>query len=181
MAGTMTLQFGVGRIPSIRTGIALGAETVGVPVIVELLGHVPTDDLPDGHVAVGGQAVVTVDGYICQWYGMGYRLNRQNVGCSYDLDCGLDRKSVFRCLIADDETIHGIAASGGILLVVSLLLFGHFSGIGPACLAIFGLSVGVGDPHLVGKTGCGTCRTLYQNGFDRLNGASLRLGSLQDA
>ena len=48
----MTLELGVWRIPAITLGIALGTESVGIAIIVELLGNIPGTDLTDSLITV---------------------------------------------------------------------------------------------------------------------------------
>ncbi len=62
----MTLELGVWRIPAITFGIALGTESVGIAIIVELLGNIPGTDLTKCLITVVGESVVTIYAHISE-------------------------------------------------------------------------------------------------------------------
>ena len=62
----MTLELGVRRIPAITLGIALGTESVGIAIVVELLGNIPGTDLAESLITVVGESVVTIYAHISE-------------------------------------------------------------------------------------------------------------------
>ena len=66
VARSMTLEFGVWRIPAITLGIALRAQTIGITIVVELLGNIPGTDLTECLIAVVGESVVTIYAHISE-------------------------------------------------------------------------------------------------------------------
>ena len=70
MAGTMSLQLCGGGVPAIGLGIAVGGQTVGIAVVVQLLLHIETEQVVDIHIAVVRQAVVANEGHFVQRQGL---------------------------------------------------------------------------------------------------------------
>ena len=62
----MTLELGIRRIPAITLGIPFGTESVGIAIVVELLGNIPGTDLADSLIAVVGESVVTIYAHISE-------------------------------------------------------------------------------------------------------------------
>ena len=63
---SMTLELGIRRIPAIALGITLGTESVGIAIVVELLGNIPGTDLTECLITVVGESVVTIYAHISE-------------------------------------------------------------------------------------------------------------------
>ena len=57
------------RIPAITLGIPLG-RSVGIAIVVELLGNIPGTDLTDSLITVVGESFVTIYAHISEGEGM---------------------------------------------------------------------------------------------------------------
>ena len=152
VARAMSLELGVGRVPTVRFCVALRGKTVGVAVVIELLGNVPGTNLTDCLVAVVGEAVVTVHGHVGEREGVRHLLLGNLIALSHHLHLCLDGITVIGRLVTDDETTHLILGAYAVLLNVSLRLLIGERTVGPAHLAIFGVTVRVGYPNKIRKT-----------------------------
>ena len=132
----MPLELGVWRIPAITLGIALGTESVGIAIVVELLGNIPGTDLTDSLVAVVGESVVTINAHISEREGMSHFLFRSLIASSHYLDLCLDRITIVGCLVTYHKTTYFILAACGMLLRISLSLLISKRRISPAHLTI---------------------------------------------
>ena len=132
----MTLELGIWRIPAITLGIALGTETVGIAIVVELLGNIPGTDLADSLITVVGESIVTVYAHISEREGMSHFLFRSLIASSHHLDLCLDRITIVGSLITNHKTTNLILASGRMLLRISLSLLISKRRVSPAYLAI---------------------------------------------
>ena len=132
----MTLELGIRRIPAIALGIALGTETVGIAIVVELLGNIPGTYLTDSLITVVGESVVTIYAHISEREGMSHFLVRSLIASSHYLDLCLDRITIVGSLITNHKTTNLILASGRMLLRISLSLLISKRRVSPAYLAI---------------------------------------------
>ncbi len=132
----MPLELGIRRIPAITLGIALGTESVGIAIVVELLGNIPGTDLADSFVAVVGESVVTINAHISEREGMSHLLSRCLIASCHHLDLCLDRITIVGSLITNHKTTYLILASGRMLLRISLSLLISKRRISPAHLTI---------------------------------------------
>ena len=132
----MTLEFGIRRIPAITLGIALGTESVGIAIVVELLGNIPGTDLADSLITVVGESVVTIYAHISEREGMSHFLFRSLIAFSHYLDLCLDRITIVGSLITNHKTTNLVLASGRMLLRISLSLLISKRRVSPAHLAI---------------------------------------------
>ena len=132
----MPLELGIWRIPAITLGIALGTESVGIAIVVELLGNIPGTDLTDSLVAVVGESVVTINAHISEREGMSHFLFRSLIASSHHLDLCLDRITIVGCLVTYHKTTYFILAACGMFLRISLSLLISKRRICPAHLTI---------------------------------------------
>ena len=132
----MTLELGIWRIPSIALGIAFRAQTIGITIVVELLGNIPGTDLADSLITVVGESVVTIYAHISEREGMSHFLFWSLIASSHYLNLCLDRITIVGSLITNHKTTNLILASGRMLLHISLSLLISKRRISPAHLAI---------------------------------------------
>ena len=132
----MSLEFGIRRIPAIALGIALGTESVGIAIVVELLGNIPGTDLTDSLITVVGESIVTIYAHISEREGMSHFLFRSLIASSHHLHLCLDRITIVGSLITYHKTTNLILASGRMLLRISLSLLISKRRVSPAYLAI---------------------------------------------
>ena len=150
MAGAVALEFRGRRVPAVGLGIALGAETVGVAVVIELLAHGEADELIDVEVAVPREAVIAIDADLIQRQRLGHgRVRGHGIRPLHHLHLRGDGVAVSRGIIADDEAAHLIFGTHGIDGGISLGHLGGIRGIEPSHLPVFALAVGIFHPHLI--------------------------------
>ena len=102
----MTFELGIWRIPAITLGIALRAQTIGITIVVELLGNIPGTDLTDSLIAVVGESVVTIYAHISEREGMSHFLFRSLIASCHHLDLCLDRITIVGSLITNHKTTY---------------------------------------------------------------------------
>ena len=161
VARTMPLEFGIRRIPAVASGVALGAQCVGIPIVVELLTHVPGADFTDCLVAVVGESVVAVDSYIGEREGVHHLVQRNLIPLLHYLYLSLDRIAVVGGFIADDESAYLILASCGMLLRIRLSLFVGKRSVRPAHLSILRVTIRIGYPHQIGESWNSALRAIH--------------------
>ena len=132
----MTLELGIWRIPAITLGIALRAQTIGITIVVELLGNIPGTDLTDSLIAVVSESVVTIYAHISEREGMSHFLFRSLIASCHHLDLCLDRITIVGSLITNHKTTYLILAPGRMFLRISLSLLISKRSVSPAHLAI---------------------------------------------
>ena len=119
----MTLQLGVGRIPTVRHDIAFRAHAICVTIVIELLCHIPGTNLPQRLITVMRQSVVTVNGNIFQRESVGFFLRRSRSNHIFHDDLGRNRETIVGCLVTDYISIHRVLATRNMLLYTSLGFF----------------------------------------------------------
>ena len=171
MSAAVALQLRGGRVPSVGFGVAVGGQSVGVTVVIQLLLHVQRQQLVDVHIAVVRQTIFSVDAHLvegqrfCQWSGGG-----GGVVAAYDLHLCRDGEAQCGGVVAGDVAAHLIPGAYGVLCSIGLGLLRGGSGIGPAYLAVLLGSVGVGHPQLVGQARCRAHGSLHLHSLRRTYG-----------
>ena len=132
----MPLELGIWRIPAIALGITLGTESVGIAIVVELLGNIPGTDFANSLITVVGESVVTIYAHISEREGMSHFLFRNLIVSSHHLDLCLDRIAIVGSFITYHKTTYFILAACGMLLRISLSLLISKRRISPAHLTI---------------------------------------------
>ena len=132
----MPLELSIWRIPAITLGIPLCTESVGIAIVVELLGNIPGTDLTDSLITVVGESVVTIYAHISEREGMSHFLFWSLIAFSHHLDLCLDRMTIVGSLITNHKTTYLILAPGRMFLRISLSLLISKRSVSPAHLAI---------------------------------------------
>ena len=133
----MSLELGVGRVPTVRLGVALRGKSIGVTIVIKLLANIPGTNLTDCLVAVVGEAVVTVHGHVGEREGVRHLLLGSLISLGHHLHLCLDGVTIVGGLVTDDETAHLILGADSMLLHISLSLLVGKRTVGPAHLTIF--------------------------------------------
>ena len=168
----MTLELRGGRVPSVRYGVALGRQSVGVAVVVQLLCHVPREYLAYGEVAVRGEAVVAREAHLVERYRFGHRhVRRHLVSLGAHAHLGCDGVAVGCGVVTRDESLHGVALACGVACCIGLLLLGSQGCIAPAHLTIGLCAVAIGHQQLVGEARSRAHGAAHTHGFHFRDGS----------
>ena len=166
VTAAVALELGVRGIPAVAFRIAFRGETVGVPVIVQLLGNVQGQQVADIHVPVAGEAVVANQLNIAQRQGLRH-LCRGFPGAFHHGDGGLQRITVLGGVVTNYIAFHHVGAAHG---QGGFLFLGFAEGIGPFYLAPLAGAIGIGHLDLPGQTGSRALRRFHRDGGHFLDG-----------
>ena len=177
VARAVALQLRGGRVPAVGLGIALGGESVGVAVVVELLFHRQADELVDVEVAVPREAVVAVDAYLVERQRLSHRgvgrhfpvLGRFGVG--HHLYLCRDRVAVRCRVVAENHSTYLIYITYGIDGRIGLGLLCRLRRVEPFHLTVLTLAVGIFHPQPIGEPRGITHGHLHADCLHALDGA----------
>ena len=153
MAGAMALELGVGRVPSVGSGVARCGHVVGVAVVVELLGHVPGAYLLERLVAVVAEPVVAVDGHRRQGKRHGLLTDGGWLRLTDHPDDSLYGVAIVGGVVTDHIAFEPVAHAGGMAAGIGFVLLARQRSIHPPYLPVFGTAVTIGHPQAVRQTG----------------------------
>ena len=107
MARSVALELRGGRVPSVAHGIAVGGQSVGVAVVVNLLARVEREQVVDVEVAVVRQAVFSNELHAPQGQRLSHGLGLRNRSLGgHHAHMGRDGESGGRLVVANDVTLH---------------------------------------------------------------------------
>ena len=172
VSGTVSLEFGGGRVPAVSLRIALCGEAIGVAVVIELLLHRQADQLVDVEITVPGQAVVAIDAHLIEWQRLSHGdIRRYGVHTVCDLYLCRDGVSVWSTIVTQNHSAYLIYSTYGIDGGVGFGSLCGFRCVEPFHLAVLSLAVGIVHPQLIGQSRGVAHGHLHTHSFHMFNGA----------
>ena len=149
VARAVSFQLGGGRVPSVGLRIAVGRQSVGVAIIIQLLLDRQGEEMVDVEVAVPGEAVLAVDAHLVQRQWLGHNDSRFpgiRLFLFHHLHLCRYGIAVRRGVVAYDEAAHLIFTTHRIHLGVGLGFLCSLRGVHPSHLPVLAAAVGIRHP-----------------------------------